>query len=173
MAAYQKAIELDPKFAHPWNGLGNVYSDLSRPEEAMAAYQKAIELDPKFAYPWNGLGILHTLFHCYDEALVAFQKAVELAPKDGNFNASLAGILRRLGRMDEHARQVEVARPLMEKESDYNRACLESICGHVDEALRLLKMALEKKQTSLAWARRDPDFDFIREDPRFKELVGE
>jgi hypothetical protein len=34
-------------------------------------------------------------------------------------------------------------------------------------------IALEKKQTSYAWARRDPDFDFIRDDLRFKELVGE
>jgi len=23
------------------------------------------------------------------------------------------------------------------------------------------------------WVKRDPDFDFIRNDPRFKELVGE
>ena len=54
----------------------------------------------------------------------------------------------------------------------YNRACLESFDGNVDEALALLKVAMEKKQTLLAWARRDPDFDFICEDVRFKALVG-
>ena len=59
------------------------------------------------------------------------------------------------------------------KETEYDRACFESICGNVDEALALLKVALEKKQTPFAWARRDPDLDFIRDDPRFKALVGE
>jgi len=61
----------------------------------------------------------------------------------------------------------------MTKENEYSRACFESICGNVDEALTLLKVAFEKKQASLEWARRDPDFDFIRDDPRFKALVGE
>ena len=55
-AAYRKAIELDPKYASPWNGLGNLLMDhLGRPAEAEAAYRKAIELDPKSAYPWSGL----------------------------------------------------------------------------------------------------------------------
>jgi tetratricopeptide (TPR) repeat protein len=54
IAAYQKAIELDPKLATPWNGLGNRYSEQGKTDEGIAAYQKAIELDPKYAAPWNG-----------------------------------------------------------------------------------------------------------------------
>lgn len=55
-AAYRKAVELDPKFAYPWNGLGNLLQNhLGRPAEAEAAYHKAIELDPKSAYPYAGL----------------------------------------------------------------------------------------------------------------------
>jgi hypothetical protein len=41
------------------------------------------------------------------------------------------------------------------------------------EALRLLKMALEKNAEDLAWARRDPDFERIRDDPRFAALLEE
>ncbi|MCB1233227.1 MAG: tetratricopeptide repeat protein, partial [Verrucomicrobiae bacterium] len=55
-AAFRQAIELDPKDAYPWNGLGNLLRDQGRPEESEAAYRRAIELDPKDAYPWNGLG---------------------------------------------------------------------------------------------------------------------
>ena len=54
----------------------------------------------------------------------------------------------------------------------YNRACLRPFDGNVDEALALLKVAMEKKHMSLAWTRRDPDFELIRDDPRFKALVG-
>ncbi len=65
-----------------------------------------------------------------------------------------------------------MTRPLMEKENEYNRACFASIFGEVDQALALLKIAIEKKPSQRELARRDPDFEWIREDPRFQELVG-
>jgi len=34
-------------------------------------------------------------------------------------------------------------------------------------------MALEKRETSLEWAERDPDFDSLRGDPRFAALIEE
>jgi hypothetical protein len=51
---------------------------------------------------------------------------------------------------------------LFSKEGAYNRACFEATCGNANEALALLKMALEKREISLEWAERDPDFDFLR-----------
>jgi hypothetical protein len=87
--------------------------------------------------------------------------------------ASLVGLLFKLGRKNEANEQISITRPLMVKENEYNRACFEAICGNADEALGLLKRALEKKQVSLRWVRQDPDIDFIHDDPRFTELVGE
>jgi tetratricopeptide (TPR) repeat protein len=172
IAAYQRAIQLDPKDAAPHNGLGNVYAQLGNYDDAIAAYQRAIQLDPKDAAPHNGLGSVYQLLGQYEKALSAYQKAVELAPDGGMYRGSLVGILRKLGREAEAQAQIEIARSLMAKENEYNRACFESICGNVEQALALLKVALEKKQTSLEWARRDPDFDSIREEPGFKALVG-
>jgi len=172
LAAYQRAIELDPKDAYPHHGLGNVYSDLGNYDEAIAGYQRAIQLDPKFAAPHNGLGNVYQLLGHYEKALSAYQKAVELVPDRGMYRGSLVGLLRRLGREAEAQAQMEIARPLMAKENEYNRACFESICGNVEQALALLKVAIEIKPSRRDLARRDPDFDFIREDSRFKALVG-
>ena len=155
-----------------WNGLGNLYRNLNRNDNAIAAYQKAIELDPKYASPWNSLGIVCNLQKDYEKALNAFQKAVEIEPEVGTYRSSLVAVLRRLKQDEEAAQQIEIARKLMEKESEYNRACFEAICGNIEESLRLLKIALENKEIEIDWARQDPDFDFIRDDPRFKELVG-
>jgi Flp pilus assembly protein TadD len=82
-AAYRKAIELDPKWASPWNNLGNMLLEhLGRPAEAEAAYRKAIELDPKWAYPWNNLGtVLQDHLGRPAEAEAAYRKAIELDPK--------------------------------------------------------------------------------------------
>ena len=65
------------------------------------------------------------------------------------------------------------ANPFAKDENEYNRACFESIRGNIDQALELLKIGLELRQSSKDWAKQDPDFDNIRDDPRFKELVGE
>ena len=57
--AYRTAIKLDPKFAYPWNGLGNLLQDhLQRFDDAEDAYRTAIQLDPKGAYPHAGLSDL-------------------------------------------------------------------------------------------------------------------
>jgi tetratricopeptide (TPR) repeat protein len=171
--SFKKAIELDPKLAISWFSLGSIYQGLERTDEAIASYKKAIELDPKFAYFWDALGGVYRTLARTDEAITAYQKAIELDPKFVVAYSSLAACYRELGYDAESAKQIEITRPLMEKESEYTRACFESICGNSKEALRLLKIALEKKHVLLARARRDPNFNFIRDDPRFKELVGE
>jgi Flp pilus assembly protein TadD len=152
--------------------VGNVYRALGKYDDAIACYQRAMALDPKDAYPHNGMGVVYQILGQYENALKEYQTAVELDPKGGSFRSSLASILRKLGRESEAAEQIKIARELMAKENEYSRACFESICGNVDAALALLKVALEKSPGNREWARRDPDFDFIREDARFKALVG-
>jgi len=57
--AYRRAIELDPKFASPWVGLGNLLMDyFGRYDEAQAAHQRAIELDPADDFPRLNLAFL-------------------------------------------------------------------------------------------------------------------
>jgi tetratricopeptide (TPR) repeat protein len=172
LAAYQHAIELDPEGVSPYTGVGNVYADLGQYDRALAAYQRAIDLDPKYAYPHYGLGTVYYQLGQYDQALAAYQRAIELDPKYAMAHSSLAGCYRKLGRESEAAEQIKIARELMAKENEYNRACFESICGNADAALALLKVAIEIQPRDRELARRDPDFDFIRADARFIALVG-
>jgi hypothetical protein len=57
--------------------------------------------------------------------------------------------------------------------NEYERALFNIVCGDVDEAIALLEMALNKNQVARPWVRRDPDFAAIKDDPRFKALVGD
>jgi len=168
----QQAIALDPMDEFLYSRLGIVYRALGRTDEAKWAHQQAIALAPKAAYLHIGLGAVYQILQQHENALKEYQAAVQLDPQDGSFRGSLVGILRKLGREAEAQEHINIARKLIVKENEYGRACFESICGNTDAALALLKVALEKKQASLEWARRDPDFDFIREDVRFKALVA-
>ena len=54
----------------------------------------------------------------------------------------------------------------------YNIACAESMLGETDDALEHLRQALDGQPSFAENARDDPDFEPIRSDPRFAELVG-
>ena len=54
----------------------------------------------------------------------------------------------------------------------YNLACVESLAGHTQDSLRHLRMAIEAYPGFRDVARDDSDFDAIRDEPGFRELVG-
>ena len=78
------------------------------------------------------------------------------------------------GKYDEAADQ---ARPVVEANPDYsgplyNLACVESLAGRKDDAIKHLGMSIERSERFRPMAAGDSDFDPIREEPAFKELVG-
>ena len=54
----------------------------------------------------------------------------------------------------------------------YNLACCESLAGRTADAIEHLRISIEGSERSRSLAARDSDFDPIREEPAFKELVG-
>jgi hypothetical protein len=54
----------------------------------------------------------------------------------------------------------------------YNLACAESLGGHPEDAIRHLGMAIECWDGARDLARKDSDFDAIRDDPGFRELIA-
>ena len=59
---YQKAIEINPSFAHAYNNLGSTLMSLGRLKESILSFEKAISLDPRNILAHNNLGtVLSTL----------------------------------------------------------------------------------------------------------------
>ena len=173
IAAFQRALEGEPQSADAYNGLGFAYASHGHSAEAIANYLKAIELDAKFVLAFYNLGKVYNYLGQDDEAVISFQKAMKLDSKCGIAYLSLAASYHKQGKSTEAEKLIALARQLMEKEKEYYRALFASVCGKTDEALTLLKTALDKKQVPVAWVRRDPDLIFVREDPRFTALLAE
>jgi tetratricopeptide (TPR) repeat protein len=55
----------------------------------------------------------------------------------------------------------------------FNVACCESLAGRKDDAVAHLRQAIDLSERFRAYAQSDSDFDPIRDDPAFKELVGQ
>ena len=54
----------------------------------------------------------------------------------------------------------------------YNLACCEALAGRTEDAIEHLKMAIERREAMREFAAGDSDFDSIRDEPAFKDLVG-
>lgn len=102
LAAYNKAIELQPNSHWAWLYRGSILEELGRYEEALAAYKKAIELKPNINWAWMQRGwILKNLGH-YKEALAVYDKALELkADSEWFYWYGRGQVLERLKRYEE------------------------------------------------------------------------
>lgn len=170
---YQQATSKNPRSYILWEELGEAYKSASQYRDAIQAFQKAISLNPTNSMCHYRLGLVYAAERKEQEAVRSFKKVLELDPSSAQAHASLASQYRKMG-FDEVAQgHIEKARAMqLEGESDYNRACLEAICGNNERALELLEVALQSKQTYVTWAQNDPDFDSLRKDHRFQALLS-
>jgi tetratricopeptide (TPR) repeat protein len=84
------------------------------------------------------------------------------------------GLLYQEGRYAEAA---DRGRELVEAHPEspallYNVACCESLAGRAADAVEHLRLAIERGEGHRSLAAGDSDFDPIRDEPAFKELVG-
>jgi tetratricopeptide (TPR) repeat protein len=173
LADLNLAIELDDKYASAIANRGETYRLMERYEEALADFTRAIELDEKYAWAIANRGVTYRLMERYEEALADSVRAVELHAEETTGHLSIIACYRKLGRMEDYQRQIQIARGIVEKDSVYNRACFAAVCGDTENALALLRRALEGNDVTTERAMMDPDFDLVREDPRFTTLLDE
>jgi tetratricopeptide (TPR) repeat protein len=174
LAKFKRVVQVNPKNARAWDTLGNLYKSAGRYEEALEAYREAISNDPSKALFHHHVGLVYACEGRTDEAIDAFQSVIQMDPNHALAHAALGGYYRKKGLEELAQKHIGIAmKSIFDSENEYNRACLAAICGNTDQALELLRVALTNKQTYVDWILRDPDLDFIRQDPRFKQLISD
>src|SRR3954454_16739223 len=84
--------------------------------------------------------------------------------------------LNPLYQAGEYAEAADRGRQLVEAHPQYagllyNLACCESLAGRTVDALEHLGRAIDRSELSRSYAKDDSDFDPIRDEPGFKELI--
>jgi tetratricopeptide (TPR) repeat protein len=80
MACFQKAIDLDPKFAVAYVNLGYIQQARSSIESAIRYYKKALEIDPNAYMAHNNLGFCHMIMTNFSEAISHLKKSYDYLP---------------------------------------------------------------------------------------------
>jgi tetratricopeptide (TPR) repeat protein len=85
--------------------------------------------------------------------------------------------LRPLYEAGEYAAAADRGRQLIDAHPQYaapfyNLACCESLAGRTTDAVEHLRHAIDLSERCRSYAKEDSDFDPIRDEPVFKELIG-
>jgi adenylate cyclase len=108
------------------------------------------------------------------EGISRARRALELNPTDARALSLLPGYLLEEGRSEEALAAHERALALYPDDMStlINGACLRSRLGHKDRALDLLEKAVAQHGAQRDWIEQDSDYDSLRNEPRFQQLMA-
>ena len=92
LAAMKGAVELDPKFARAWIGLGGLYFALRQKQAAIESLQKAVEAEPKQAVTYKILALAYLQNKDRDQAIHTWQQLQAISPEDHDIAPSLGAL---------------------------------------------------------------------------------
>jgi serine/threonine protein kinase/Tfp pilus assembly protein PilF len=173
LAEIQKALEIEPKLLVLWHVLAWVYFNCRRFEDSLKIHQQIVETNT--AYPFANLSYSWVLCHVgkYDEAIDEAQKGFDLAPENPMYRSGLANAFAAAGKTAE-AEEIlgELAQISEEKYvSPYMLGVVYMSLGENDKALEFLKNAAEIRDTWILWIAVNPQFDALRDDARYQEIL--
>ncbi|BAY23782.1 TPR domain protein [Calothrix sp. NIES-2100] len=141
---YNKAIELNPKYANAYVSRGIVRDDLNDKQGALQDYNQAIELDPQYAIAYYNRGIVRDDLSDEQGALKDYNQAIELDPKYVNAYINRGIVRKNLGDKQGALQDYNQAIALDPKDADayYNRGNLRKSLGDKQIALKDYNQAI-------------------------------
>jgi tetratricopeptide (TPR) repeat protein len=122
-AAYKKALEILPDSAESRLGLGDVYLQQSRPEDALIEYSSVIAADPINPAAHFRVADANLRMGRFDAAATAASRTLAIDPGHRRAHYVLATALVRLGETENAERELELYRKLeAEARSEIDRS---------------------------------------------------
>jgi len=173
--SYDKAVDIKPDKHEAWNNRGVALSALGRNEEAIQSYDKAVDIKPDYHEAWNNRGVALSALGRKEEAIQSYDKAVDIKPDYHEAWNNRGNALSALGRKEEAIQSFDQALQIQPDFASayYNKACCYGLQGTIDLAIATLQQAITLDSDFQEMAKTDPDFDRIRNDDRFRALIGE
>ncbi len=177
---FEQAIELDPTLFDAYYYYGRSCFKSGDLEKSLRLFQQAQGLRPEDyeAIQLSGLVLkqLGRNEECRDadeRALKRMRKHLELNPDDARAYVLGAGSLARLGEREQARQWCERAMSLAPDDDAilYNTACAFATLEEDERALDVLQRAIEAGLAGGDWVARDPDWERLRDHPRFQGLA--
>jgi tetratricopeptide (TPR) repeat protein/TolB-like protein len=197
----EHAISINPQGGYAYLQLVFLHTIKGNYERAEAVARHAIDLQEKYISGREGLQVVgaHTrLGYCYyrqgryDEAIAEYERELSFlgssdhALRDRSMielDQKLGAAYLRKGMREEAEKHFKRGLKKFEERlgrgagdpfTKYYIACLYALQGDADNAIKYLTASLERlRELNTIRAKNDPDFESLRDDPRFREIIGE
>jgi tetratricopeptide (TPR) repeat protein len=170
VAEVERALELDPASLFPNFVLGWLYGVSRRFDEAILQHTLVSQLAPDYGLPYFGLGLALSGKGMYEDAIAHFTNANQLKCRS-LLRGQLGYCYAMSGRREEALAEIAA---LTERSSSFvspmSFAAIYCGLGDTEQALLHLERALEAHDTSLPVNLLNPEFDTLRNEPRFQSL---
>jgi len=179
-AEFERAIELDPALFDAYYYYARSCFKAGDLEKALQLFRQAQSVRPEDYQSCALMSLVLRQLGRRDEARGADQIAfasvtrhLDLNPDDARAYSLGAGVLGRLGDVERAKQWSEQALSLASDDDAviYNAACALAVLGEIDRALDALELAIDAGLTGGDWVPRDPDWERLRDHPRFQTLA--
>jgi adenylate cyclase len=182
VAAFEKAIELDPNNFEAHYFFGHHSIKMRRYEKAAGLLVRAGELNPDdvqsvslASTAYRALGHMKEFKTMSAQAIRRGERAISRQPENSRAVQMTFTVYSSLGDRDNAVRLIEHALAIDPDDTHllYNAACASVMLGDKDRGIDLLSRWVGRVGADMHdWMRQDVDFESIRDDPRFRQLLA-
>src|SRR5688572_1278161 len=172
-AIIKRAQEIDPLSSVIGVNVSRMYQLQNNHEASIQNSLKIIELDPNFGPAYQYLGLSYLRLGRNADAIASSEKAVELTNRAGITLGDLGYVYAATGRRSEAVnviKELEAKYARKEAIGQYIAAVYVGL-GDYDKAFEWLEKDLEARNWKVVEIRWQLQFDALRDDPRFKNLL--
>ena len=172
-AIIKRAQEIDPLSSVIGVNVSRMYQLQNNHEASIQNALKIIELDPNFGPAYQYLGLSYLRLGRNADAIASSEKAVELTNRAGITLGDLGYVYAATGRRSEAVnviKELEAKYARKEAIGQYIAAVYVGL-GDYNKAFEWLEKDLEARNWKVVEIRWQLQFDALRDDPRFKNLL--
>ncbi len=120
-AAFQRAVELDPKYAlahvgvadyYAWSCIYGFFPPTIALPHVLESAEKALEIDPELAEAHAAIGLYYSNMQRWDECEVSYRRSIELNPNYALGHEWLSALLVGTGRFEEGTKEIVLSEKL-------------------------------------------------------------
>jgi len=169
----KSALELEPASLVMNTFMGVTLYYAGRYDEAIDQCRRTIEMDPNFPVAHWHLGLAYEQKQVLDAAIEEFKKAISLSGGSPLMKAALGRAYAKSQKKREANEMLNELNQLAQQQyvSAYELATIYLALSNKEEAFRLLAKAYAERSFHLVNLNVSPQFESVRSDSRFQDLV--
>lgn len=177
ISEYDRAISLDPLSPAIRADKAFTYYYAHDYDKALELLNIANELDPDFLHTYDFLDAVYKAKGIYSNAIDQWEKHNAVDLRAGSRDVRINAVIRqKVDRLREALRSSGEAGYWRALASEAGippniRAYALSKLGENDKAFEVLETALKERYSGMVWLKVSPEFDSLRSDPRYQDLL--